>query len=273
LYRLFIDPKYADLTVTCGTDVYRLHKSVVCPRSDFFAKACEGNFKEGRDSVIHLDDDDGLAVRLMVYFFYHLDYPQISLYGRDGNCDDGVPRQRINVFESGRDEESTKNLIEQEDLSQVPGESTSESPDPTPTTRNGQRKAKMRAESPPTPYDQIHALVAEDEFPHEVPSEMFEIYHSPNLIIHTKVYQLASAYFVKGLDKLACNKFERELDIHWNSSDFAEAVMLAYASTEMRDTGLRNPIIRTLYSHPELLDKSEVQDIIFKNRDLSYGLI
>jgi len=31
---------YSDLTVICGGDVYKVHKAIICPRSDFFSKAC-----------------------------------------------------------------------------------------------------------------------------------------------------------------------------------------------------------------------------------------
>lgn len=42
---LFNSLKYSDLTVTCGSDVYYLHRAIVCPRSTWFDKACDGNFK------------------------------------------------------------------------------------------------------------------------------------------------------------------------------------------------------------------------------------
>jgi hypothetical protein len=30
---------YSDLTITCGSDTYKVHKVVVCERADFFARA------------------------------------------------------------------------------------------------------------------------------------------------------------------------------------------------------------------------------------------
>lgn len=41
----FGSSKYSDLTIHCGSDVYKLHRVVICPRSDFFAAACDSGFK------------------------------------------------------------------------------------------------------------------------------------------------------------------------------------------------------------------------------------
>lgn len=38
--RLFLSGKHSDLTVICGDDKYEVHKSIVCPRSEFFDAAC-----------------------------------------------------------------------------------------------------------------------------------------------------------------------------------------------------------------------------------------
>ena len=37
--------KYSDLTLTCGSRSWKVHKSVLCLQSDFFAKACDGDFR------------------------------------------------------------------------------------------------------------------------------------------------------------------------------------------------------------------------------------
>lgn len=44
-YSLFGNPKYTDLTVTCGEREWKLHKSIVCLQCDFFDKACDGRLK------------------------------------------------------------------------------------------------------------------------------------------------------------------------------------------------------------------------------------
>jgi hypothetical protein len=37
--------KYSDLTLTCGSRSWKVHKGVICLQSDFFAKACDGDFR------------------------------------------------------------------------------------------------------------------------------------------------------------------------------------------------------------------------------------
>merc|ERR1712000_406646 len=66
---------YSDLTIISGSNTYKVHKVLVCGRSLFFQKACNGFFKEGITDTITLPDDDPQAVKLMVHYLYHLDYP------------------------------------------------------------------------------------------------------------------------------------------------------------------------------------------------------
>ena len=46
---LFSSSKYSDLTIHCGSDVYELHRAIICPRSDFFAAACDSGFQVHTD--------------------------------------------------------------------------------------------------------------------------------------------------------------------------------------------------------------------------------
>lgn len=41
---LFTSQLYSDIIIRCGTDEYKLHRAIICPRSTFFAAACNGAF-------------------------------------------------------------------------------------------------------------------------------------------------------------------------------------------------------------------------------------
>ncbi|KAL1627767.1 hypothetical protein SLS54_002033 [Diplodia seriata] len=62
--------------------VYNVHKIVVCSQSDFFANAFKENtFKESKDNLIHLPDDDPAAVRAMLQFMYTGTYDNPVFFG------------------------------------------------------------------------------------------------------------------------------------------------------------------------------------------------
>ncbi|KAK4989806.1 hypothetical protein LTR66_003126 [Elasticomyces elasticus] len=85
----FQSEEFADLEVRCGPYRFKVHKVLLCTRSPWFAAACRKDaFKEGEEGVITLKSkhevsegdkdtaDDPEAVRLMIHYFYHLDYPE-----------------------------------------------------------------------------------------------------------------------------------------------------------------------------------------------------
>jgi hypothetical protein len=73
------DGRYSDLEIACGDTSYHVHRVIVCSLSPFFAHVCSGSFQEAPLGVISLPNDDPTAVRLMMHYFYHLDYPYIPL--------------------------------------------------------------------------------------------------------------------------------------------------------------------------------------------------
>ncbi|KAF5594762.1 speckle-type POZ [Fusarium pseudocircinatum] len=85
LFKLYESEMYSDLKIACGWDIHKVHKAIVCPRSTFFTAACNGNFKEGLENMIHLPDDDPVVVREMVYYLYNLDLVGYEFVPEDGN--------------------------------------------------------------------------------------------------------------------------------------------------------------------------------------------
>ncbi|KAI0096202.1 hypothetical protein GGR51DRAFT_553681 [Nemania sp. FL0031] len=87
LRELYHSAEYSDLTISCGERRYRVHKALICPRSDFFAAACRGDFKENREGIVDLPDDDPRAVEMMVYYFYHFRYDLAETLTEDVDTD------------------------------------------------------------------------------------------------------------------------------------------------------------------------------------------
>lgn len=43
--RAFGHEEYSDLNICCAGRVFKVHRLEVCPKSEFFRKACDGRFK------------------------------------------------------------------------------------------------------------------------------------------------------------------------------------------------------------------------------------
>ncbi|TRX91084.1 hypothetical protein FHL15_008066 [Xylaria flabelliformis] len=80
LKELYYSGEYSDLTISCGQSRYRVHKALVCPQSDFFIAACGAGFKETREGIVDLPDDDPWAVKMMIHYFYHFEYDTQSIW-------------------------------------------------------------------------------------------------------------------------------------------------------------------------------------------------
>ncbi|KAH0287357.1 hypothetical protein M436DRAFT_85762 [Aureobasidium namibiae CBS 147.97] len=94
---------HSDLMIICGSDAYEVHKAIVCSQSEFFKLACRkhtddgGDFKEAQSGIVEIpsyktdanttepedfkwdaDEDDPKCVKLMIHYFYHLDYLEVE---------------------------------------------------------------------------------------------------------------------------------------------------------------------------------------------------
>ena len=92
-HRLREQDKFCDLTVKCGKKEIKVNRNVVASHSDWFLKACAGEFKvrtsllsiklesvlkagqEANAPIIELPDDDPEEVETMLNFCYALEYP------------------------------------------------------------------------------------------------------------------------------------------------------------------------------------------------------
>ncbi|KAI0859965.1 hypothetical protein F4860DRAFT_481275 [Xylaria cubensis] len=90
LKELYHRGEYSDLTISCGQSRYRVHKALVCPQSNFFTAACGAGFKETRERIVDLPDDDPWAVKMMVHYFYHFEYDTQSVMESSQNSSEAT---------------------------------------------------------------------------------------------------------------------------------------------------------------------------------------
>lgn len=61
-----------------------------------------------------------------------------------------------------------------------------------------------------------------------------------DLIMHAQIYHIAEKYFVKGLQKIVCEKFAECLDDSFVGCTLYEAVEVIFTTTSETDTGLHD---------------------------------
>ncbi|KAG2420519.1 hypothetical protein HFD88_000131 [Aspergillus terreus] len=68
-----LNNRFSDLTIVCRDKVFPAHRVVVCPQSDYFARACEGEFKES-SGRIEISDTDPILIEKTLQYLYTGDY-------------------------------------------------------------------------------------------------------------------------------------------------------------------------------------------------------
>lgn len=94
-----------------------------------------------------------------------------------------------------------------------------------------------------------------------------------DLILHVKVYALAEKYDIPLLKALSLNKFEEAVRQYWDSDCLLDAAREAYTSTIQEDQGMRTAVVKTFYTHGELLDKEHVQELLQELPQFTYDLL
>ncbi|CEI62390.1 unnamed protein product [Fusarium venenatum] len=243
LSKLLDTGAYSDLTITCGTDTHAVHKAIVCTRSPFFAAACDGESKKAKTGIIDLPDDDPVAVKMVIRYFYLKNY---------------VPQEApVAPNPTKRSIQQKKKQCGQDNSpfggTPSPGFSSGSSalvfgvsPQSAPTQSGGQGSGSIRSRTSPPP-----------------PS---------NLVLHAKVYALGEKYDIKGLKALALSKFKHEAAHHHHSESFILAAKHVYTSTIKQDWGMRNAVTITIQLNVDLLENKQLQYVI-KNTDLGWRLL
>ncbi|KAF2107103.1 hypothetical protein BDV96DRAFT_309347 [Lophiotrema nucula] len=242
---------FHDLVVTCGQDVYKVHKVIVCPRSEFFGRAVRFKAsKEAEDGKIDLPEDEPEIIKLLMQYFYEAEY------------------------------ESLLPTVTQVNLSPP------KSPFPHTCRRGGPFGAnfiKCEIRHPCQHHRcglhcnwDCFGFVCRQYHPssNAGPTNTANGGCAEQLLLHAKMYAVADKYQVVGLKDLAKEKFERACKQFWNSEDhFITAAEHVFSSTPDSDKGLRDIITSTLASHPELIDIPGIDVLMSKDNGLAYGLV
>ncbi|OJZ79482.1 hypothetical protein ASPFODRAFT_201375 [Aspergillus luchuensis CBS 106.47] len=77
LANMRLNPKYSDFTILCGDESFPAHKCIVCPQSEFFSGAMDGDFIEATTNTVEIQEDPTLMKQAIEYL-YTLDYQVIS---------------------------------------------------------------------------------------------------------------------------------------------------------------------------------------------------
>ncbi|KAI5357140.1 putative BTB/POZ domain-containing protein [Septoria linicola] len=277
LASLYHSRDFSDLVIF-GKDGTRhsVHRAIVCPRSEYIYKAVkEGRWRDGVGGQLVLPEDDEV-VRLMLEYFYLLDYDPIvrvpesttptsasrnssdamsirtdagtygQVYGTSAVSAFGGPASPFSMPFRARTDSAALTMHA------MPGgvpEFTAYNTGPL-RTRKKNRGMVMNAPEP--------SPLATKE---------------PHLILHARMYAAAEQYGIDGLKALSLDKFKIQLTRHWDAVELAEAIHVVYSSTAATDKDMREAVADTLGWHGSLLDKPEIEVAILEINGLAYELL
>ncbi|KAF2737119.1 hypothetical protein EJ04DRAFT_129332 [Polyplosphaeria fusca] len=243
LKQLLFSGDYSDFTIVCGERTWKVHKAIICPRSDYFARAVTFG-KEAEDKCIDLVEDDPEVVGLMLEYFYTGDYkvlirepnaagfphtcPQFAAYSANSYSGSVNMTQRIN-------NRYNTNLV-----FICPHH-----------TCNQDQTYPVQAYRCPICAD----------------------IHPEHLIQHARLYELADKYQIQGLKPLIEGRFKAACQLYWKSEQFPIASDIVYATTPEEDKGLRKIVVDTIAQHMELLKKPEMEPLMVTYNGLAFGLL
>ncbi|KAK6438240.1 hypothetical protein LTR95_005566 [Oleoguttula sp. CCFEE 5521] len=90
LESLLISGNFSDFVIVCGEKEWNVHKAIICPHSEYFMKACYGQFNEAKRGRIDLSCDDQDALDVLITYLY-TDSCSKQVNDKDGLADAMLP--------------------------------------------------------------------------------------------------------------------------------------------------------------------------------------
>ncbi|KAK5685347.1 hypothetical protein LTS10_003425 [Elasticomyces elasticus] len=259
LAELYASGDFTDFEIVCGQRSFRVHKAVVCAQSRYFRAPCGRQYAEGNLGRIVLkaigeDDDDeescddSEAIKLMVDFFYHLDYaarpvlpavktPKAMATASSTPTGSQVPASILGAHAAGVTTASTS-----------PGSAFG-------STVFGSAPAPQPLQRPPPQIFPVGPI------------------SDGNVLMHGKVFAAAVKYQVLALQDLAASKFAAAAKASWDHPTFAEAARVAYTTTTDDFRQLRDTVSSVLHQHKGLIDKASIESVVKATPDLHFELL
>ncbi|KAL8938269.1 MAG: hypothetical protein Q9216_003986 [Gyalolechia sp. 2 TL-2023] len=202
--------KYSDLVIICRDHTFHAHRVVLCTASSFFAKACDGDFREAQTATIDLSDDDPKPLERMLKYLYTDNYDendQSSVQTVDGTQDaeKSVDGDLIRQLALNGDMDSAIDTVVRPPLS---------------TTW--------------TDIDSDNEYFGDCKFPVKVSAVWNNV----------QVYALADKYDVQPLKALAAKRFENGVTGDWETDDILTMMTEVYNTTPITDRGLRENMLK-----------------------------
>jgi hypothetical protein len=96
---------------------------------------------------------------------------------------------------------------------------------------------------------------------------------SSALSMHAELYALGAKYQIAPLQWLALNKFKQEVEAHWHTEQFIEAIDVAFRTTSATDLQLRLTIkTLTIQHYARLVDNVDFAETVNSIDGLAFGL-